>query len=169
MHDWHWLPKTFTFWQPLYPHSTFASADRQIGRRQAEDTCHLCHAHQPAPIKQPEIEEDLPSCSPALSPPHQAARLALWEVQRTEKQHLATLSVPTNEQLVHLAMNMNGSPSTDFALVRESSKLTWVMPRLHLVYDHRRVTVNWSYPSNRTISLGWHTTIVRFRTDSRSP
>ena len=39
---------------------------------------------------------------------------------------------------------------------------TVIMPHLHLVYDHRRVTVNWSYPSNRTISLRWHTTIVRF-------
>ena len=37
-----------------------------------------------------------------------------------------------------------------------------LMPHLHLVYDHRRVTVNWSYPSNRTVTLRWHTTIVRF-------
>ena len=33
----------------------------------------------------------------------------------------------------------------------------YLMPHLHLVYDHRRVTVNWLYPSNRTISLRWHT------------
>ena len=39
-------------------------ASRTERRRQADDTRHPCHNHQPAP-KPPEIKEELPSCSPA--------------------------------------------------------------------------------------------------------
>ena len=67
-------------------------------RRQADDTRHPCHNHQPAPSRLKSRKSFLHAVQP-LSQPPQAARLALWEEQQTEKQHLSKLPIPTNEQL----------------------------------------------------------------------
>ena len=67
-------------------------------RRQADDTRHPCHNHQPAPSRLKSRKSFLHAVQP-LSQPPQTARLALWEEQRIAKQHLAKLPIPTSEQL----------------------------------------------------------------------
>ena len=67
-------------------------------RRQADDTRHPCHYHQPAPSCLKSRKSFLHAVQP-LSQHPQAARLALWEEQRIAKQHLAKLPIPTSVQL----------------------------------------------------------------------
>ena len=67
-------------------------------RRQADDTRHPRHDHRPAPSRLKSRKSFLHAVQP-LSQPPQAARLALWEEQQTEKQHLSKRPIPTNEQL----------------------------------------------------------------------
>ena len=67
-------------------------------RRQADDTRHPCHNHQPAPSRLKSRKSFLHAVQP-LSQPPQTARLTLWEEQRIAKQHLAKLPIPTSEQL----------------------------------------------------------------------
>ena len=66
-------------------------ASRTERRRQADDTRHPCHNHQPAPSRLKSRK--------SLSQPPQTARLALWEERWIAKQHLAKLLIPTSEQL----------------------------------------------------------------------
>ena len=73
-------------------------ASRTERRRQADDTRHPCHNHQPAPSRLKSRKSFLHAVQP-LSQPPQAARLTLWEEQRIAKQHLAKLPIPTSEQL----------------------------------------------------------------------
>ena len=73
-------------------------ASRTERRRQADDTRHPCHNHQPAPSRLKSRKSFLHAVQP-LSQPPQTARLALWEEQRSAKQHLAKLPIPTSEQL----------------------------------------------------------------------
>ena len=73
-------------------------ASRTERRRQADDTRHPCHNHQPAPIRLKSRKSFLHAVQP-LSQPPQTARLTLWEEQRIAKQHLAKLPIPTSEQL----------------------------------------------------------------------
>ena len=75
-----------------------AVASRTERRRQADDTRHPCHNHQPAPSRLKSRKSFLHAVQP-LSQPPQTARLALWEEQRIAKQHLAKLPIPTSEQL----------------------------------------------------------------------
>ena len=106
----HWLPikdlQMLTAYIILYvlagiapPGVRRSVASRTEFRRQAEDTRHPCHAmHEPAPSRLISRKSFLHVVQP-LSQPHQAARLASWEEQRTESQPLAKLPIPTNEQL----------------------------------------------------------------------
>ena len=73
-------------------------ASRTERRRQADDTRHPCHNHQPAPSRLKSRKSFLHEVQP-LSQPPQTARLTLWEEQRSAKQHLAKLPIPTSEQL----------------------------------------------------------------------
>ena len=73
-------------------------ARRTECRRQADDTRHPCHNHQPAPSRLKSRKSFLHAVQP-LSQPPQTARLALWEEQRLAKQHQAKLPIPTSEQL----------------------------------------------------------------------
>ena len=73
-------------------------ASRTERRRQADDTRHPCHNHQPAPSRLKSRKSFLHAVQP-LSQPPQTARLTLWEEQRIAKQHLAKLPIPTSEQL----------------------------------------------------------------------
>ena len=57
-----------------------------------------CHNHQPAPSRLKSRKSFLHEVQP-LSQPPQTARLTLWEEQRSAKQHLAKLPIPTSEQL----------------------------------------------------------------------
>ena len=82
------------------PHLAFrrSVASRTERRRQADDTRHPCHNHQPAPSRLKSRKSFLHEVQP-LSQPPQTARLTLWEEQRSAKQHLAKLPIPTSEQL----------------------------------------------------------------------
>ena len=73
-------------------------ASRTERRRQADDTRHPCHNHQPAPSRLKSRKSFLHAVQP-LSQPPQTTRLALWTEQRIAKQHLAKLPIPTSEQL----------------------------------------------------------------------
>ena len=73
-------------------------ASKTERRRQADDTRHPCHNHQPAPSRLKSWKSFLHEVQP-LSQPPQTARLTLWEEQRSAKQHLAKLPIPTSEQL----------------------------------------------------------------------
>ena len=73
-------------------------ASRTERRRQADDTRHPCHNHQPAPSRLKPRKSFLHAVQP-LSQPPQTTRLTLWEEQRIAKQHLAKLPIPTSEQL----------------------------------------------------------------------
>ena len=73
-------------------------ASRTERRRHADDTRHPCHNHQPAPSRLKSRKSFLHEVQP-LSQPPQTARLTLWEEQRSAKQHLAKLPIPTSEQL----------------------------------------------------------------------
>ena len=73
-------------------------ASRTERRRQADDTRHPCHNHQPAPSRLKSRKSFLHAVQP-LSQPPQTARLTLWEEQRIARQHLAKLPIPTSEQL----------------------------------------------------------------------
>ena len=75
-------------------------ASRTERRRQADDTRHPCHNHQPAPSRLKSRKSFLHEVQP-LSQPPQTARLTLWEEKRSAKQHLAKLPIPTSEQLAH--------------------------------------------------------------------
>ena len=69
-------------------------ASRTERRRQADDTRHPCHNHQPATSRLKSRKSFLHAVQP-LSQPPQTARLALWEEQRIANQHLAKLPIPT--------------------------------------------------------------------------
>ena len=73
-------------------------ASRTERNRQVEDTRHPCHSHKPAPSRLKSRKSFLHTVQP-LSQPPQAARLALWEEQRTGNQHQAKLPIQTKEQL----------------------------------------------------------------------
>ena len=73
-------------------------ASRTERIRQADDTRHPCHNHQPAPSHLKSRKSFLQAVQP-LSQPPQTSRLTLWEKQRIAKQHLAKLPVPTSELL----------------------------------------------------------------------
>ena len=98
-------------------------ASRTERRRQAEDTRHPCHNHQPAPSRLKSRKSFLHAVQP-LSQPPQTARLALWEEQRIAKQHLAKLPIQTSEQLA--PGHKSECPSTDSARVWAAAKPTWV-------------------------------------------
>ena len=92
-------------WQSIYvlagiapPGVRRSVASRTERRRQADDTRHPCHNHQPAPSRLKSRKSFLHEVQP-LSQPPQTARLTLWEEQRSAKQHLAKLPIPTSEQL----------------------------------------------------------------------
>ena len=70
-------------------------ASRTERRRQADDTRHPCHNHQPAPSRLKSRKSFLHAVQPLSQPP----QTALWEEQRIAKQHLAKLPIPTSEQL----------------------------------------------------------------------
>ena len=67
-------------------------------RRQADDTRHPCHNHQPAPSRLKSRKSFLHAVQPLTQPP-QTARLTLREEQRIAKQQLSKLPIPTSEQL----------------------------------------------------------------------
>ena len=73
-------------------------ASRTERRRQADDTRHPCHNHQPAPSRL-KSRKILHAVQPLSLQPPQTVRLALWEERHIAKQHLAKLPIPTSEQL----------------------------------------------------------------------